>query len=303
MDVQIAKVCGLCAGCTLAIKTTENEIKKGNKVTIFKEIVHNKNVNKYLASIGATCEEDIEKLPKDNTIVVRAHGEPPETYAYFKDNNIEYVDCTCPNVAKIHKKVKEYSDKGYKIIILGKYKSKMHPEVLGTIGWSSTEVVIIEDKSDLTKLNYYKNDKLYLVCQTTFNMSKADVLINKIKQIANKNMCELIINKSLCNAQKAINNSSVELALDCDIMVVVGGANSSNSLELYNNVRTFCPSIFIEDIYTYKDALKDNNIEIKPNTKVGITAGASTRKEELVELKSLIEGDWEIKQIKGSKEE
>lgn len=295
VNVQIAKVCGLCAGCIRAIRTTEDEIKKGEKVTIFKEIVHNKNVNGYLASIGAICEEDIDKLPKNNTVIIRAHGEPPKTYEFLKENNIKYIDCTCPNVTEIHNKVKQYSDMGYKIIILGKHNGKMHPEVLGTIGWAGTEVVVIEDKTELGKLNYYKNDKLYLVCQTTFNMVKADVLIKKIKEIANKNMCELIINKSLCNAQQAINNSSAELALDCDVMIVVGGANSSNSLELYNNVSTFCPSIFIEDIHTYKEALKEKNIEIKPNFKVGITAGASTRKEELIELKNLIESDWEIK--------
>ena len=292
VNVEIAKVCGLCAGCTIAIKTTENEIKKGNNVTIFKEIVHNKNVNSYLKSIGANCEENIEDLPKDNTIIVRAHGEPPKTYEYFKDNEIEFVDCTCPNVADIHNKVKYYSDLGYKIILLGKHKQKMHPEIWGTIGWSSTEVVLIEDNDDLEKLKLYKNDKFYLVCQTTFNMVKADFLIGEIEKIVVDTRSTVIVNKSLCNAQKAINASSVELAKSRDIMIVIGGANSSNSRELYNNIKNYCPSIFIEDINTYKAALIDNNLTITENTKVGITAGASTRKEELLELKQLIEKDF-----------
>ena len=292
ISVNIAKVCGLCAGCTFAVKTTENEIRKGKAVTIFKEIVHNKNVNAYLNSIGASCEEDINKLTKNNTIIVRAHGEPPETYKYFKENNIEFVDCTCPNVSKIHDDVKYYSELGYKIILLGKYKQKMHPEILGTIGWSSTEVVLVEDEVDFEKLRGYQNEKFYLVCQTTFNMAKADVLIDEIEKLVQGQNCSIVINKSLCNAQKTINNSSVELAKDSDIMIVVGGANSSNSLELYNNVRNYCPSIFIEDIYSYKEVLKSNNIIINPNSRIGITAGASTRKEELVELKGLIEKDW-----------
>ena len=294
VSVNIAKVCGLCAGCTFAVKTTENEIRKGKSVTIFKEIVHNKNVNAYLNSIGASCEEDINKLTKNNTIIVRAHGEPPETYKYFKENNIEFVDCTCPNVAKIHDDVKHYSDLGYKIILLGKYKQKMHPEILGTIGWSSSEVFLIEDKFDLEKLRDYHNEKFYLVCQTTFNMAKADDLIVAIEKCVQNNSCTVIINKSLCNAQKAINTSSVELAKNSDIMIVVGGANSSNSLELYNNVKNYCPSIFIEDIYSYKKALMDNNIAIDGNSRIGITAGASTRKEELVELKSLIEKEFVV---------
>ncbi len=289
IDVKIAQVCGLCAGCNLAIKTTENEISKGKQVTIFKEIVHNNNVNSYLTSIGATCEEDINSLPKHNTIIIRTHGEPPETYMYLKDNNIEYIDCTCPNVTKIHNDVKHYSDLGYTIIVLGKHKKTIHPEVMGTIGWGGSGVVIIEDDEDIDKLHSYKNEKFYLVCQTTFNITKADTLIDKIEKAVTNNSCSIIINKSLCNAQKSINISSVQLAKESDIMIVVGGTNSSNSIELFNNVKGYCPSIFIEDIHTYKESLKNNGLTINANTKVGITAGASTRKEELLELKNLIE--------------
>lgn len=289
LNIQIAKVCGLCAGCKRAINATENEIKKGKKVTIFKEIVHNKNVNSYLSDIGANCEDDIDNLPTDNTIIIRAHGEPPKTYDFLQKNNLEYVDCTCPNVSKIHDDVKEYSSMGYKIIILGKYKAKMHPEVLGTIGWAGSEVVLIEDDNDLEKLNEYKNDKFYLVCQTTFNMAKADALICQIEKILKDNSNSIIVNKSLCNAQRVINSSSVELAKNSDIMIVVGGANSSNSIELYNNVKNYCQSIFIEDINTYKEVLKANKIELNANYRVGITAGASTMKEELFSLKTLIE--------------
>ena len=289
VNVQIAKVCGLCAGCIRAIRATESELEKGKNVTIFKEIVHNKNVNSYLKSIGATCEENICDLPKGNTIIVRAHGEPPETYKYFDENGIEYIDCTCPNVEAIHNKVREYSDLGYKIIVLGKHSPKMHPEVLGTVGWSRTGVVLVETIEDVEKLKEYKNEKFYLVCQTTFNMAKAETLINEIEKVVASNDCSIVENRSLCNAQKVINSSSVELAKECDIMIVVGGANSSNSLELYNNVKNYCPSIFIEDINTYKDELLANRLEIKDGTRIGITAGASTRKEELVELKNLIE--------------
>ena len=111
------------------------------------------------------------------------------------------------------------------------------------------------------------------------------------EEVLKVNNSELVVNKSLCLAQKTINEFSSNLAKDCDVMIVVGGANSSNSIELFKNVNSICPSVFIEDIYSYKDALKEINFEITPKTKVGITAGASTRKEELVELKKLIEND------------
>ena len=122
-------------------------------------------------------------------------------------------------------------------------------------------------------------------------MKKTDELIEKIEKATKENSCELVVNKSLCSAQKTINEFSAELASQSDVMIVVGGLNSSNSLELFKNVSSICPSIFIEDINLYKDALESAGLKILADTRVGITAGASTRKEELVALKQLIEND------------
>lgn len=290
-NIKISQVCGLCGGCTRAIDTAVKEIENGKNVTIFKEIVHNKNVNSFLESIGAKCEETIENLSNDSIVIIRAHGEPPETYDCLRERGIEFRDCTCTNVEKIHELVKEYSENGYKIILIGKHKKSVHPEVLGTIGWAKTDVVLVESEDDVEKLKDFKKDKFYLVCQTTFNMKKTDELISEIQKVLNDNGSELIVNKSICMAQKNINEFSANLARECDIMIVVGGKNSSNSLELFKNMKSICPSIFIEDIKTYKDALNECGLTISLETKVGITAGASTRKEELFELKALIEKD------------
>ena len=290
-NIKIAKVCGLCGGCLRAINTAKEELNKGNKVTIFKEIVHNKNVNNSLTMLGANMEEDLNKLTPNNVVIVRAHGEPPQTFEYLKNKGIKYKDCTCPNVKNIHEVVEKYKNLGYKIILLGKHKQKMHPEVLGTVGWCGGDCFLIEDEDDLNQLKNVKNQKLYLVCQTTFNINKADLLILKIQNIATKNNCELLVNKTICSAQKLINQSSLELAKQSDVMIVVGGKNSSNSLELYNNVNAVCPSVFVEDINTYKTALAEKGIEITSNTKIGLTAGASTQKEELQTLKELIVED------------
>ena len=290
-NIKISQVCGLCGGCTRAIDTAIKEIENGNKVTIFKEIVHNKNVNLFLANAGAKCEDNIENLSSDSVAIIRAHGEPPETFEYLNEKGIEFRDCTCTNVAKIHNLVKEYSESGYKIILIGKHKKSVHPEVFGTIGWSKTDVVLVESEEDIEKLKNLKNDKFYLVCQTTFNIKKTDELILEIQKVLSETKSELIVNKSLCLAQKNINEFSAKLAKECDIMIVVGGKNSSNSLELFKNMKSICPSIFIEDINFYKEALIESDLTISKETKVGITAGASTRKEELVMLKELIEKD------------
>ena len=264
-NVKIAQVCGLCAGCKHAIDTTIKELKSGNSVTMFKEIVHNKNVNNLLASLGAKQEDCLEKLSAEDIIVIRAHGEPPSTYKSLNKRNIQYRDCTCRNVVEIHNIVSEYAKKGFLTIVIGKYKSALHPEVLGTVGWAMDDVVLIEDQEDLDKLRLVKNKKWLLVCQTTFNIAKAEELIAQIENKAKDKACELVVKKTLCMAQKVINQTSANLAKDCDVMIVVGGASSSNSKELFANVSSICPSVFIEDIKTYKDALAKVGIKLNGN--------------------------------------
>ena len=290
-NVKIAKVCGLCAGCKRAINCAKAELDKGNAVTIFKEIVHNDNVNSMLTRAGARFVDNINELDKDSVVIIRAHGEPPKTYEYLQKNDIPFKDCTCPNVLKIHRDVAEYSGNGYKVIVLGKHHGTIHPEVLGTMGWVKGDVILIENDEDLSQLDEIVNDKVYLVCQTTFNIKKANYLIDRIEQIMMDNSCELVVNRSMCNAQRQINEHSVELAKQSDVMIVVGGKKSSNSIELYKNVSSVCQSVFIDKVDDYMSALSE--IGFKPNNtaRIGITAGASTMTEELEYLRELILND------------
>lgn len=291
MEVNIAEVCGLCAGCKRAICTAEDLLKQGNKVTIFKEIVHNANINLSLKNLGAKFEDDITKLSSDGFVIIRAHGEPPSTYEFLQENNINYKDCTCFNVEKIHNLVNEYYLDGYQIVIIGKHKPVLHPEVYGTWGWSNNEAIIIQDEEDLEKLDMVNKD-IYLVCQTTFNIKSAKHLISKINEIAENKGANFIVNNSICSSNKLINISSKRLAEKSDVMIVVGGKNSSNTKELYNNIKTICSTIFVEDINNYKKVLLENNIQLNKTSKIGITAGASTMKEELETLKHNIIQDF-----------
>lgn len=284
-NIKICEICGLCNGCLTAINTTKTELNNGNNVTLFKEIVHNKTVNNMLKNLGANFAEELTELNSNSVAIIRAHGEPPQTFEYLNKHNIKFKDCTCVNVKKIHNLTQEYMLNGYKIIIIGK---QTHPEVIATQGWCLNAGIIIENEEDLIKLFNFKNEKFYLVCQTTFNILKFEQLSKQIEKILKENNCELITQNTICYAQKIINDKSVELAKNCDIMIVVGGKNSSNTKELFKNVSSYCPSIFIEDINTFSKELKNNNISINKNTVIGITAGASTLKEELTELKNLI---------------
>ena len=291
MSVEIAKVCGLCGGCKFAITNAQKEIANHKNVVLFKEIVHNKNVNTMLKNCGVKIEDNIQNLHNADIVIIRAHGEPPETFEYLNKNNIKYKDCTCVNVRYIHKLVMENSERGYNIIVIGKYGKKtgvVHPEVYGILGYIKSKAILIEDEQDLDKLQIETN-KAYLVCQTTFNSNKADCLISKITQIYKDKNIELISNKSVCPAQKNINKSSLELAQNCDLMIVVGGTNSSNTKELFNNVGVVTKTVFIEDVMWWQKILKEQGVEIDKNTKIGLTAGASTQIEELVILKENIE--------------
>ena len=289
-NIIISNVCGICAGCNNAITTAKQKFAEGNKVVLFKEIVHNPHVNKSFVDMGIDITDNLSTVSSENHIIIRAHGEPPETYDYLKRNNIAYSDCTCPNVAKIHTLANQYANNGFKIILIGKYgknNGKMHPETLGTIGWCN-DPILIEDLEDTEKVSLSTAEKFYIVCQTTFNESKVDLIIEKITEICKTASKQLVINKSICGAQKSINKHSVELAKNVDVMIIVGGKNSSNSLELFNNIKQYKPSIFIEEISDWFNELEKIGFDFKFDTKVGLTAGASTPKEELTELKELI---------------
>ena len=290
-NVKIASVCGLCAGCTLAINETQKAVSQNKNVTLFKEIVHNKNVNLMLQSQGVNFCNELKDLPKDNTIILRAHGEPKSIISHLQESGYDFIDCTCINVKNIHSAVEAHSSAGETVIIIGKYgkhSGVIHPEILGTVGWCKTTPVLIEDEDDISKLKNFSNTKFYLVCQTTFNIEKADKLIDKISTLLKANNCDIEINKSICLAQKQINLSSQKLAKECDLMIVVGGKNSSNTTELYNGLKTLTKSIFIEDINTFETELKANGITLSKDIKIGLTAGASTMKSELETLKVLL---------------
>lgn len=293
-NITIAPICGLCAGCKNAIKCATDAIKKNANVFLFKEIVHNENVNSHLKSLGIGIKHSLDEFNLGDTIIIRAHGEPPETYEYLNRHNISYIDCTCVNVKQIHDFVNKYSANGFTNIIIGKYgrnNSKMHPEIAGTIGWSKTPVILIETEEDCEKLRDAKNQKFYLTCQTTFNENNAKNLIQKIELLLSKNNNELVVNFSVCGAGKAINLSSSELAKKVDLMLVVGSKTSSNTTELYNNLSKICKTIFIDNTENWKELVEKENITLTKEIKIGITAGASTDPEELKNLKNKIEGE------------
>ena len=188
-------------------------------------------------------------------------------------------------------RVAKYSQIGYQVVIIGKHgnnQQEMHPEVAGTLGWSIRPAIVVETNEDLQFISNSFATSMYVVCQTTFNSQKAQTLINKIQEICAAKQINLRVNNSLCGAQQSIKESSVNLAKQCDVMIVVGGKNSSNTQELYKQLIKIKPTIFLQDINLWQQEFDKNNICLSPTLKIGITAGASTIKQDLTTLQKLI---------------
>lgn len=287
-EIYISKTCGLCYGSNAAISKTREILKSNNNVVLYKEILHNKNVVSELQSCGAITKENLKELTNNDYVIIRAHGEPYSTFNYLEKNNIKYLDCTCPNVKAIHHLVKEKDSLGYKIIIIGKhgYDSKpIHPEVFATAGWC-TKPILIEEEEEIKSIDL-SFEKYFLVVQTTFSADKALFIIDKIEQLLLENDKTFEYKNTICNAQKSINISAAELANKVDAMIVIGGKHSSNSLELYKNVSNITKSFFIENIDELNILLNEGYFA--NFKKIGITAGASTLKEDIFEIKETLE--------------
>lgn len=288
-DVYVSPICGLCYGSTTAVNKTKEVLKTNKNVVLYKEILHNKNVLNELEKRGAKQKETLSELEKNDYVIIRGHGEPLSTFKYLEENNISYLDCTCPNVKTINLLVKEKSELGYKIILIGKYgfnNKAMHPEVFATIGWCKDSPILIEDESEINSIDL-SYEKYYLVVQTTFSRDKSEKYINLIEYLMKKNNKHFEYRNTICNAQKNINNAAEKLAKDMDVMIVIGGKHSSNSKELYNNISTIKETYFIENPEEVLDLIKIF-IE-KKHQKIGITAGASTMKEDVLKIKELLE--------------
>lgn len=286
--VLIAERCCLCYGAENAIKKVDGALGFGKNVVMLHEILHNKNVMNSLIDRGAKVVEDLTEIKSTDCVVVCAHGEGKSTYDFLNKQNIEFIDGTCPNVKAIEKLVEMKNNEGYKIIIIGKHGfdgKPIHAEVKGTMGWCD-DPIVIEDESEIANIDL-SFEKYYLVVQTTFARDKAEKFINIIQEIMKSKHKMFEYKNTICDAQKQINLASVELAKDVDVMVVVGGKNSNNSKELFNNVSKFVPALFIENETELQKYIIDGFF--KEYNTIGITAGASTMKQDIEKMKLILE--------------
>ncbi len=269
MEIILAKTAGFCFGVKRAVKTVYANSVKDNVYT-YGPIIHNDEVVKNLEKKGVKViddETDINSIPK-GTVVIRAHGVSTDTYDLLRDAGHEVVDATCPFVLKIHKIVKEASEKGKFVIIIG---DSTHPEVIGIKSCAGENSIVIADKEEAKK--FLKNNQnitknICIVSQTTYNYNKFQEIVEIF--IKNSYYRYDILN-TICNATEERQKEAADIAGRVDAMIVIGGRNSSNSQKLYDICREICfRTYFIQ-------AADDMDYSLLSGLdKIGITAGAST---------------------------
>ena len=259
--IILAKSAGFCFGVKRAVEELENEAKV-NKISTLGPIIHNGDVVKSFENIGVYSYNDVTDIPKDSKIAIRAHGVPKSTVDIITDNGYSYTDLTCPFVKKIHNIVSDKYSKGCQIVIIG---DKNHPEVKGINGWCENNAIITLDILELDG----KIDICAPVCvvsQTTMDRATFEKIVNYLK-----NSCKSVyVFDTICNATAMRQTEAGEIASKVDMMIVIGGQESSNTAKLTAICKKYCKNTY--QIENFEDF--PQNIYIPK--KIGITAGAST---------------------------
>ena len=267
MEVVVAKTAGFCFGVKRAVEQVYEQIETGKKpIYTFGPIIHNEEVVRDLEEKGVQVIESVKELEAltEGVVIIRSHGVGRNIYEILKERGVELVDATCPFVKKIHKIAREQSESGRRVVIVG---NESHPEVEGIKGWGNEKTIVIESAGELEKWKLPADEKLCIVAQTTFNYNKFQDIVEKIS----KTYYDILVLNTICNATQERQVEARQIASQVDVMIVIGGRNSSNTQKLYEICRKECKDTYY--IQTLDDFKPDKAGTVRS---VGITAGAST---------------------------
>ena len=277
MEITVAKSAGFCFGVQRAVDSVYKELEENSgKIYTFGPIIHNEQVVEDLNKKGIEVIDTVEQLKeiKEGTVVIRSHGVAKEIYDILEQQKLKMVDATCPFVKKIHNIVLDESNNGKTIIIIG---NDNHPEVEGIKGWVNGEVIVINKEEQIEKLSLPEQTKACIVSQTTFNHNKFKYLV----EIIRTKRYDITVVNTICNATHVRQVEAQKISSKVDGMIVIGGKNSSNTQKLYDICRNECENTF------YVQTVKDLNLhELKSLKSIGITAGASTPKNIIEEVRT-----------------
>ncbi len=289
VEIKIAKHAGFCFGVKKAIEIAEEVALNNKKAYVYGQLVHNEKVIKDLENKGVIFVENIEEIPQNAVTVLRAHGEPGTTYQILEEKSIikgkNLNDATCPLVTLVHNVAIKLKNNGYEVIIFGKAN---HPEAIGTSYYLKGKgTFIVEEPEDYEKViaHIQRNnfEKVAIISQTTMSVYGYKKLIDNINsKLIDGKLEEISLSMkdmtkkygyvdTICNPTKQRQSSTEELAKESDIVIVIGGKNSSNSKELYAK----CKELGVESYFIQSEEQLQREWFIGKD-RIGVTAGAST---------------------------
>jgi 4-hydroxy-3-methylbut-2-enyl diphosphate reductase len=264
---------GYCAGVDRAVQTVERALERyGAPVYVRKEIVHNKHVVEQLRDRGAVFIDSETEAPEGATVVFSAHGVAPSVHANSAERSLHTIDATCPLVTKVHVEAKKFAADGYTIVLIG---HAGHEEVEGTMGEAPDNIVLIEDEDDVDALEVADPEKVAYISQTTLSVDETRAIINRLRErfpaIVGPRTDDICY--ATTNRQAAVK----QLARECELVLVIGSRNSSNSNRLVEVAREHGA-----DAYLIDNESQVQEEWLQGKRVVGITSGASAP-EELVQ--------------------
>jgi 4-hydroxy-3-methylbut-2-enyl diphosphate reductase len=271
--VLLAAPRGYCAGVDRAVQAVEHALDLyGPPIYVRKEIVHNKHVVQELSKRGAIFVDQETEVPEGERVVFSAHGVAPSVHANAAQRELRTIDATCPLVTKVHVEARKFAAEGYTIILIG---HAGHEEVEGTTGEAPDSIVLVQSPDEVDELEISDPDKVAFITQTTLSVDETTQIIERLR----RRFPKIVSPKSddICYATTNRQIAVKQLARECDLVLVIGSTNSSNSNRLVEVAREHGAASHLIDSHLQVQEGWLEGVET-----VGITSGASAP-EELVE--------------------
>ena len=268
--ILLAAPRGYCAGVDRAVQTVERALELyGAPVYVRKEIVHNKHVVEQLAERGAIFVEQETEVPEGAVCVFSAHGVAPSVREGAIARNLQTIDATCPLVTKVHREAVRFAEQGYTIVLVG---HDGHEEVEGTMGEAPERIVLVQDEQDVEKLEIEDSERVAYITQTTLAVDETTAILTRLRERFPKIVGPRT--DDICYATTNRQAAVKQMAESCDLLLVIGSRNSSNSVRLVEVARDYGAEAHLIDNEGQLQAqwLQDKRV-------VGISSGASAPEE------------------------